>query len=178
MEIQAAKRLVNAYTNWRNTVSAFQQLQTDPRYATSRNIYTNLVAAAGNRPWPRHVQRRINNAFVRTNKTFSNYMHKIAVAQARLDNAAQAALLIFGPQWVRLNQLNIRPFIRLLETANARARTIVRKYMGRSMANKAAARRQQRNSIAHELAFYVNNNNPNAYIRPSNVRSKKTVPIR
>lgn len=180
MEIQVAKKLVNAYTNHRKTVTAQQHLAEDPLYNAAENRYASLIARAGPRPWPRNVQHRVNNANKRRIQIYSNSVQKMVAARERLGQVAEEARAVFGPAWVPANirHLNVRPFVRLLETANARARTIVRKYMNTHMEPKARARRNQRLALAHELAFYLNNNNPNVVPTPSRVKRKSPSKIR
>lgn len=177
MELAVARKLVNAHANSRNAVSVHQQLAGDPRYNAAENRYARLLvqAEAGPRPWPRHVQHRLNNANKRRLEVYSNSGRKMMLARERLNKAKAEALVVFGPEWVNMRHLNVRPFVRLLEAANSRARTIVRKYMSSTMAAKANARRRQRNMISHELSFYTmgKNNNNNTTIKPSIIKRRR-----
>jgi len=168
MELAVAKRLVNAYGNWRNARIAHERLAEDPRYNAAENRYVGLLVRAGPRPWPKHIQNRVNNANRRRLQLRAESANKVRIArERRLNQAKAAARNVFGPGWTNMHPLNVRPFVRLLETANARARRIVRKSMGSTMAAKANARRRQRNMIGHELSFYRTNNNTT--IKPSNI---------
>lgn len=176
MELAVARKLVNAYTKWRNARIAQERMAEDPRYNVAENRYVSLLVRAGNRPWPKHIQNRVNNANKRRLEIYVNSVKKMELARGNLNRVKVEALAVFGPGWVNMQRLNVRPFVRLLETANARARRIVRKYMGSTMAAKANARRRQRNMIGHELSFYTmnKNNNNNHTIKPSNVRRRTT----
>jgi hypothetical protein len=175
MELAVARRLVNAYTKWRNTRIAQERLAEDPSYNAAENRYVSLLVQAGNRPWPKHIQNRVNNANKRRLQIYSESVNRMGIAREQLNQAKAAARNVFGPGWTNMNPLNVRPFVRLIETANARARRIVRKSMGSTMAAKANARRRPRNMISHELSFYTmgKNNNNNTTIKPSNVKRRR-----
>lgn len=172
MELAVARKLVNAYIKHRNTVSVHQQLMGDPRYNNAEARWARLFTQAGPRPWPKHIQNRVNNANKKRLEIYANSVKKMTLARENLNRVKAEALAVFGPGWVNTRHLNVRPFVRLLETADAKARRILRKYMGTTMANKANARRHQRELINQALSFYTinKNKNNNSTIRPSNVK--------
>ena len=167
MELAVARKLVNSYVNWRNARISETERHGDPRYNAAENRYTSLLVRAGPRPWPKHIQNRVNNANKRRLQIHTESLNRLRIARERLNQAKATARQVFGPGWTNMHPLNIRPFVRLLETANARAKRIVRKSMGSTMAANANARRRQRNMIGHELSFYRTNNNTT--IKPSNI---------
>ena len=177
MELAVARKLVNAYIKHRNTVSVHQQLMGDPRYNNAEARWARLFTQAGNRPWPKHVQNRVNNANKKRIEIYSNSVRKMTQARELLNRAIAEALRVFGPEWVNTQHINVRPFVRLIATAEARARSIVRRALGGRLArsrlvNKVRARRYQRNHVGHELSLYTFNRNPNnnRSIRPRNVK--------
>lgn len=175
MELAVARKLVNAYVNWRNARISETERHGDPRQNAAENRYTSLLVRAGPRPWPKHVQNRVNNANKRRLQIHTESLNRVRIARERLNQAKAAARNVFGPGWTNMHPLNVRPFVRLLEAANARAKRIVRKSMGSTMAAKANARRRQRNMISHELSFYTmgKNNNNNTTIKPSIIKRRR-----